>query len=115
MRCLLILIVLLIEFAGAQDQKDYDARERLIKLEQQYSALKERQIEIKAGVDKVNEKLEIIINGSGGKPGINEQIALNTQFRQEMQKLIWGLISAIAIQFCLTLLNFNRLRKLIKG
>jgi len=113
MRLFVMLTVFVLTVPVWAQSKDHDARERIVKLEQQYNSLKERQLDIKNGIDQVNQKLELLIHGNG-KPGITEQIALNTAFRKDMQKLFWALVSAFVVQFVVTVLNFTRLRKILK-
>jgi predicted nuclease with TOPRIM domain len=111
MRFLLIFILTIPLFA---QNTDYKARERIVRLEQQFSALKENQQEIKDGIGDLDSKLEYLFHGHG-TVGLSEQVAINTAFRQDMQKLFWGITSAITIQFVLTIFSVIKMRKLTNG
>lgn len=91
---LICLFLLLFVQAWAQD---IEARIRIQHLEEDQKKILVALDKIEASNQRILDKYEKILEGNG-KPGLKEQVHLNTTFREDMVQFLWILISAFAAQ-----------------
>lgn len=99
---------------------DYEARKEISELKARVSTLEQRHNDLKEliqeGIDEtkqLNNKVNRLIYGTEGTGGIQRNVALNSEFRDKIEKFIFVLITAIVGQLVLFIGAILKIRKLI--